>query len=293
MIKWLTQVGPNDRAVDVAARSLESRLHAVRTYLRRSVKKPKKPENVHQLRVWSRRADAAIGLYADLISNRARRRMHRMLRRIRRAAGRVRDVDVFAARLLKKQRTLSKKLQKERDRAQRKLVTLYDKLDGGRKLKRRTAKLIKQLLSRNELSTESFADRARDSLRPMLNAFFSTFPGAISTETELHRFRIAGKDVRYAMELLAGAFRPEFRDEIYPMLVTIQEMLGQINDLSVARDRLQKQLDDQTNPAKVTDTRRRIAVAEDELGLAREVFHRWWTAESREALRTQFEQVLS
>jgi CHAD domain-containing protein len=293
MIKWLTQVSPDERAVEVAARSLESRLHAVRTYLRRSVKKPKKPENVHQLRVWSRRADAAIELYADFISNRVRRRMRRMLKRIRRAAGRVRDVDVFAARLVKKNQSLPKKLKKERDRAQRKLVTLYDKLDGGRKLKRRTSKLIKQMLSRNESSTERFGDRARDSLRPMLNVFFSTFPGATSTESELHRFRIAGKDVRYAMELLAGAFRPEFRDEIYPMLVTIQEMLGQINDLSVARDRLRKQSDRQTDPAKLTNARRRVSVAEDELALAREVFHRWWTAESREALRTQFEQILS
>ena len=293
MIKWLTQVRPDERAVDVAARSLESRLHAVRTYLRRSVQKPKKPENFHQLRVWSRRADAAIDLYADLLPNRDRRRMRRLLKRLRRAAGRVRDVDVFASRIGRNKNGWNDKLRKERQRAQRKLVTLFDKLDGGRKLKRRISKLIKRMLARNDASTERFADRARDSLRPMLSAFFSTFPGTASTDEELHRFRIAGKDVRYAMELLAGAFPPAFRDEIYPALVALQEKLGQINDRSVARDRLKNQLDREHDPAKLTDARRKLTATEDELAREREAFHRWWTAETRDAFRTQFEQILS
>jgi len=216
-----------------------------------------------------------------------------MLKRIRRAAGRVRDVDVFASRVAKNKERWPDKLQRERDRAQRKLVTLYDQLDGGRKLKSRSSKLIKRMQSRNDSSTERFVDRARDSLRPMLGVFFSAFPGATSTNQELHRFRIAGKDVRYAMELLAGAFGSEFREKLYPMLVALQEKLGQINDLSTARDRLKKQLDRQSDPADVTEARRKHTAAEDELAREREVFHRWWTAESRDALRSRLEQFLA
>ena len=46
----------------------------------------------------------------------------------------------------------------------------------------------------------------------------------------LHAFRIQGKQVRYAMEIFAGAFPPEFREQLYPIVETLQDRLGAIND---------------------------------------------------------------
>src|SRR5262245_49136478 len=197
MNKWLPGVSPADRAVDVAARSLVDRLKAVRRFLRRSVKRPDNPENVHQLRVWSRRSEAALSLYADLLPNRLLKRVRRTVRKLRRAAGRVRDCDVFASQVAGPGGKWPGALKQERVRAQRKLVILFDRLDAGRKFKRDSAKLIRRLGERNDHSTETFAVRARESLRPIASAFFGTFPLPVPDD-QLHRFRIAGKGRRYA-----------------------------------------------------------------------------------------------
>jgi CHAD domain-containing protein len=38
-----------------------------------------------------------------------------------------------------------------------------------------------------------------------------------------HNFRICGKRLRYAMELLAGALPPEFHDTLYSVVQRLQE----------------------------------------------------------------------
>ena len=50
----------------------------------------------------------------------------------------------------------------------------------------------------------------------------------------LHAFRIEGKQLRYAMEIFAGAFPPAFRGELYPLVEQLQERLGKINDHATA-----------------------------------------------------------
>jgi CHAD domain-containing protein len=108
----------------------------------------------------------------------------------------------------------------------------------------------------------------------------------------LHRFRIAGKNLRYAVELLAGAFPPEFRLDVYPILTNLQERLGLINDLAVARNRLRKRKDRTGDPAELSDLRRRLNDAEAELIEARSAFERWWAPESRDALHRRFDELL-
>jgi CHAD domain-containing protein len=291
MNKWLSNVSPSDPAVEVAARSLADRLKAVRRYLRRSVKRPNEPENVHQLRVWSRRSEAALSLYADLLPLRLLKRVRRTVRKLRRAAGRVRDCDVFASQVAGPGGKWPSALKKDRVRAQRKLVTLFDRLDAGRKFKRDSARLIRRLRERNDGATESFAVRARESLRPIASAFFGTFPLPVP-DSQLHRFRIAGKDLRYAIELLAAAFPLSFRDEVYPTLSQLQDRLGRINDAVVVRDRLREWTEQSDDPAELSELRRRLAATEIELSKNRDGFPRWWTPELRESLHTKFDEVL-
>jgi CHAD domain-containing protein len=50
--------------------------------------------------------------------------------------------------------------------------------------------------------------------------------------------RIAGKRLRYAMEVFAYCFGPKFRDELYPAIEEMQEILGTANDSHVAERRL-------------------------------------------------------
>src|SRR5262249_33675400 len=50
----------------------------------------------------------------------------------------------------------------------------------------------------------------------------------------LHRVRIEGKRLRYAMEIFADCFPAEFRDALYPRVEAMQEVLGKANDSHVA-----------------------------------------------------------
>src|SRR5262249_3925127 len=153
------------------------------------------------------------------------------LKRVRRTAGRVRDCDVFAKRVAGANGDWPDDLVKERVRAHKKLVALYARLGRDKRLRRQVDKLLDRLRKRNAGRTERFADRARDTLRPIAAAFFTALPDEAGEADALHRFRLAGKDLRYAMELLAPAFAPSFRDEVYPVLSNLQEKLGAINDL--------------------------------------------------------------
>ncbi len=117
------------------------------------------------------------------------------------------------------------------------------------------------------------------------------FPGPIADEN-LHRFRIAGKNLRYAIELLAGAFPPAVRNELYPLLSNMQDKLGRTNDLTVAADRLRKRMEESADPAAISDLRRRLTSVEDELNKQRDDFRAWWTPELRMSLRARFDEIL-
>ena len=291
MLKWLPDVSPDDRAVDVAARALAGRLDAVRRYLRRSARAAE-AEDVHQLRVWARRADAALRLYADLLPRRRAKWFRRWLKRLRRAAGRVRDSDVFARRLTGPHEPWPARLVAARRRGHRKIRRLADRLDNGRRLRRRTARLLDRMGDRPAGATVRFGEWARASLRPLAASFFAAVPGEAADDAALHRFRIRGKQLRYGMELLAGAFPPAFRGELYPLVRELQERLGLVNDLATARRRLEEWLAGSGNPATVSHLRRRLEAAGEELVRAREDFRRWWTPEVRDALRGRFDELL-
>src|SRR6516225_12407109 len=94
--KWIHDLTPDTPLPDAARRVLAVRLEVVRDYLPRALHHwEKDPENVHQLRVGTRRAGAAVEIFADCLTEKAYRRARRKLRRIRRAAGEARDWDVF------------------------------------------------------------------------------------------------------------------------------------------------------------------------------------------------------
>ena len=44
--------------------------------------------------------------------------------------------------------------------------------------------------------------------------------------------RILGKRLRYAMEMFADCFGPAFREELYPAVEQMQEILGRANEQS-------------------------------------------------------------
>ena len=155
-------------------------------------------EDTHQLRVWARRADAALRLYADLLPPKRLRWFRKWLERSRGAAGRVRDSDVFARQLSQSGRRRPARLKAVRRRGQK----------GSRRWppgSRRppapaagTANCLACVGDETRRATERFADRARATLRPLAAAFFAAPPGDAADDADLHRFRIRGKELRYA-----------------------------------------------------------------------------------------------
>ena len=98
-VKWV-EAGPDELLEDVAVRSLDSRLQPVMHYVPLAAKHPERDvENVHQMRVWARRATAAMSLYKELLPKRRRKWINAQLKAIRRAANDARDDDVFLQRL--------------------------------------------------------------------------------------------------------------------------------------------------------------------------------------------------
>ena len=291
MGKWLPDVSPEDRAVDVAAGALADRLGAVRRYLKQSANGAA-VEDVHQLRVWTRRSEAALALYADLVPRRHLQWFRKWVKRLRRAAGRVRDADVFAARVTAPDEKWPVRLRAERWRGQKEIRRLANRLNGGRRFKRRIRKMLARMAEAYAGSRERLADRARSRLRPLAVAFLAAAPPVGAEDAALHQFRIRGKELRYAMELLAGSFPPAFRDELYPQVGELQERLGRVNDLATAQRRLEEWLSGTGDPATISNLRRRLADVMEELVRARAEFHSWWSAELREQLRARFAEFL-
>jgi CHAD domain-containing protein len=82
----------------------------------------------------------------------------------------------------------------------------------------------------------------RDHARPLLSGLLAqlerTASGDLTDYAQLHQVRIAGKRLRYAMEVFADCFAAPFRDTLYPMVEEVQEVLGRANDSHVAAERL-------------------------------------------------------
>ena len=98
--KWIKEVSPDQPASKVARVALKRRLDVVADYLPQAAKHADEDiEHVHQLRVATRRAIAAIRVFEDQLPRRRTRQMKQILRRVRQTAGNARDLDVLYHRL--------------------------------------------------------------------------------------------------------------------------------------------------------------------------------------------------
>src|SRR5271157_765011 len=99
--KWISDLGAATPVADAARRVVTLRLEGVRDSLGHALREPgRDPEFVHQLRVATRRASAALEVFAECLPAKVFRTARSLIRNIRRAAGKARDWDVFLARLL-------------------------------------------------------------------------------------------------------------------------------------------------------------------------------------------------
>ena len=95
--KWIDGIRPDGTVCDSARVSLAARLAAVAYWLPLAAEHADQDvEHIHRLRVSTRRAIAALKLYRDLLPRKPFRWLKKRLKKIRRAAGEARDLDVLA-----------------------------------------------------------------------------------------------------------------------------------------------------------------------------------------------------
>jgi CHAD domain-containing protein len=295
MIQGVTSGGSVGQA---ARQSMNIGLATVQHYLARSARQPQRQENVHQLRVYTRRTTAALQLYQDVRPEKEVAWFAKTLRKLRRAAGDARDLDVLAKNLAadgipQLPPKFLAEVKRRRARAQRPIVACDRKLRRRHRWRRHARRLLAE--PRSELSAEadlSFGPWGKQRLGREICQFFKASPTDLTDLDSLHRFRIRGKKLRYAMELLAPALPPTLHAELYRPIEQLQELLGQINDRIVARKRYKGWLaESKTKLAR--QLRRQRKREKQQLKELVAKFAAWWTAEYRQQLRCRFEQLVS
>jgi CHAD domain-containing protein len=249
--KWISDLTADTPVADAARHVLTVRLEVVRDYLPRAVHEADKdPEFVHQLRVGTRRARAALDIFAACLPDKGYRTARKHLRRIRRAAGEARDWDVFLAALAAWPRPRT-------DKQRPGLDLLAGYAAGQRNVAQAHLEQIRlrypfgfdRLLAETVAAVHKphpahglymLADLARPLLAGLLDDLDAAAARDLNDYGNLHQVRIAGKRIRYAMEVFADCFAAPFRDEAYPAVEEMQEILGNANDSHVAARRLEE-----------------------------------------------------
>jgi CHAD domain-containing protein len=247
--KWISDLKAETPVDEAARHVLFVRLQVVKDYLpRAALEADHDIEYVHQLRVGSRRADAALRIFRACLPAKMHRRARQHLRKLRRAAGAARDWDVFLTDLLAREQEANVKHRAgldfligfavgQRTAAHTDLEAVYEKQ--APKFETFIARIIDAVRpAHDDPAPAILVDLARPMLFDLLQNLERAALGDLSDYTQLHQVRIAGKRLRYAMEVFAPCFDDTFRDELYPRIEQLQEVLGRANDSHVASGRL-------------------------------------------------------
>lgn len=292
--------------VKVAARTLRKRLEAVWRELAAACRPRHDPERVHQLRVATRRTLAALTAFRGVVPGKQRVWFEKRLRRIRRAAGGTRDLDVLKGRLEREvteptqacakdakaalvRERLVTMLAKRRDVSRQPIRAVRDELQIA-DWPGRVERLIDAVMAAG--TDETFAGFGRRRFQQMLDRFFHRADRRLDEASEIHRLRISGKKLRYALEIFAPVFPSAERTACYDALERLQETLGEFTDHASAADRFRRW----AREKGVGPDRKAIAalrrIEDDRAEEARRAFVKWWKPARRRALRRRFERTV-
>lgn len=296
--KWLTTATADSPADSVARAALAERLLAVCHFLDRALGGAEEAEGIHQLRVWTRRASAALKLFEPAVPDSQRKRMKKSLRKLRRTAGRIRDCDIHLHRLKREEAKIPKRvireLKRERQEARQKLNKLRRHLQKNGRLQQLIERLLEKIgWPKRHSSREPppFGSFCLEQLRPLGEDFFKLSGAELSNDKALHALRIAGKRLRYALELAPAALPPRAHRQLCDRLNEVQDRLGEICDQLTAIDRVRecssesKKKSHQERLGKLAERERR------QLEKLRAKLIRWWPSQCRQ-LREQWDNVV-
>lgn len=294
-----------------ARRVLKLRLNAVERLLPRACDPQQvQPRDVHQLRVATRRAAAALRSFGAYCSPRARRQVRDLLRSVRRRAAEARQADVQIEYLREAvelaggpaaHAELVSAIQADRAAAIESLHQVGASEPWGR-LNRARKRLLKSIQrTARRLNRSATASSARspvmlgelaairwpDLLAPVVAAVAEP-PTEIPA---LHSLRIGIKRLRYSLEILGGCLPAEFVRVHYRRVEEMQAQLGAINDLFELAARVERLRNgrNRTTDAAPAPSDSELRALHDDLGFrtqrARDAFLAWWqSADARHTI---------
>lgn len=281
---------------------LADRLRAVWRQVERSASTGRRQvSGVHQARVASRRALAALDAFSDLLPPRPTRKTKKSLNRIRRASGKARDLDVLAQLAREWGRRSGQAEQagivqacvaKPRNRINRQLRKLA-RIGRRRRFKARVAKLLHGIRWRKAGAESDFATLAKSKLAEPAAKFFAISGENLSAESSLHRLRIAAKKLRYALELFAPALSAGFAAEAHAWVKELQAQLGDINDFATAAERIARWQKSRKFSKHDAALGQFAHYCRDELSASRCRFDQLWSAELISQWQGRFHRQLS
>jgi CHAD domain-containing protein len=215
----------------------------------------KYPEYLHQLRVGARRLRAALRASRGLWRKDDLRALRRQLRELAAVSGPARDWDVFLRKLPTALRGRARDRQRKAHAALRRVVQAMQPL----KLPRTAARV-----------RQSWPAFARDALERLERKVLRRAERADWADPAgRHTLRIRLRRLRYLSEFMSGAFPGRNGTALVRSLKDLQDLLGELHDLEVAR-RLTRQLSGRNAPvqsrvrkllAQLPAARRRFAAA--------------------------------
>lgn len=303
-VKWIDDTSPDQPVEEVAQRVVEARVEVVWQFLPLAAAGPVEDvELVHQLRVSSRRAMAALEIFDPLLPSRRTVWLTKQLKRVRQAAGTARDLDVLIKRLRDQLAgvgdascaALLQSAERLRQQAQQPIREIQEKLQR-KDFPQRLAAVVKRIRLRGtagRVQKPTFGQTARRELRTLVDDFFAAAANDLTDYDALHGFRIEGKRLRYAMEVFAGAFEPGFRKTLYPLVESLQEKLGEVNDHCAALAMFAAWPDKTDDPALAAALAALTKCEQSVLETSRGQFLEWWTAERCQDLAARFATLLA
>jgi len=293
--KWFSAAA-DERVFDAAARAVAQKLEVVLARLAAVADASEEEgEAVRKLRVATRRAEAALRTFRDVLPRRATTRVRAHLRAVRDATNAARDADVLLSRLAAlAPPAVVAELRADRHTAQHEVRALCRRLSGDAELARSMAALLRKLRDRrgnDATAMPAFGDCARARLTRSARRFFATVVPDPADVDQLHALRLRTKKLRYEIEILAGVLPIGVRDEAYPLLSELQDRLGDVNDCAVLSKRLRELARSMSAaiPAGSFDVLLREADAM--LARSRAELAAWWTPERAEPLRRMIGEI--
>jgi CHAD domain-containing protein len=201
-------------------------------FVAKAAKKPS-AENVHKFRTNIRRVEVVLERLVPA-PDRNTKKLIKILARLRKKAGKVRDLDVQAAALRgvkisqsTQKNQLLRTLCSEREKREKKFSQNLDKTAAQElreRLKRASRKIeIPEGMEPLSIALQEFGNLAQD--RAPLSA------------AKLHQYRITGKQVRYLAEM---AQKDAEADRVIEQLKSMQDVIGDWHDWLTLTDRAEK-----------------------------------------------------